>query len=180
MRLGTQVSRKWSFRGAYQAFLLPPFSPSPPSLSFSLSLARSLSLFRPLALVTCNIRACLAASEASPSIPHRSCFPPRPLDRRRSERPSLSLSVFFPFLSFPLSLELGPIPRGLPSSTRCLAHVPHTFLIDSTRFPFRRTSQLNSDFDSTELPHFHLDNPFVLFFKRRLLLLRFVPEVDDN
>jgi len=111
MRLGTQASRKWSFRGAYQAFH--------PSLSLSFFLALS-----SVSLVACNIRACLAASE-SPFNLRSILVPLRPLDRRRSVGR--------------LSRHQGLIPRGLSSNIRCLAHVPHTFLIDSTRFSFRRS-----------------------------------------
>lgn len=127
MRLGTQASRKWSFRGAYAR------RPALLSFSFSISLCRS--FFR--SFVACNIRACLAASKSPfpPSILYRFPFPFARLigvDRTAVSR-AIGVDPSRPFLEYPLL------------STRSV-YIFNRF----DTLSFRRTNRFNSDFNSIE------------------------------
>lgn len=82
------------------------------------------------------------------SLPARG-LPPRSFDRFSRSLLDRLINERFPFSS--------RLSRGLfPKPIRYLAHVPRTFLIDSTRFSVPANERFNSDFDSTVISSYRL------------------------
>lgn len=152
MRLGTHKLRG----NGPSEMLTRRFATLPPlSLSLFLSAYPSIYLLLYPSRLSPLVIFELAWQQALSRSSDRFSFPPQPFDKRTS--PSRALEV---------------IPRGLFSKPiRCLAHVPHTFLIDSTRFPVPANEPTQQWFRLDRVTVFPLEQTALFYFFKRYIAI---------